>query len=53
MYFLQNGRFLDQIGHNSSGFLMQNLTKITWEQCVFEKIDDFSIKYGHESGSVF
>ena len=32
---------------------MQNLTKITWEQCVFEKIDDFPIKYGHESGVFF
>ena len=45
--------FFNKYGHDWIGFLMKNLKKMTWEHCVFERMDIFFTKYGHENNVFF
>ena len=45
--------FLTKYGHDSRGFVMQNLKKMTLEHRVFERMDIILIKYGHDNREFF
>ena len=48
--FWQNCCFFTKYRHGSRGFFMKNLT---WEHSVFERMDVFLTKYGHEKSVFF
>ena len=41
------------MGMTGRGFSMKNLKKMTWEQRVFERMNGWLIKHGHESSVFF
>ena len=45
--------FGPNMGMTAGVFSFKIWKKITWEQCVFEKMDNFPTKYGHESRVFF